>query len=456
MDHRHCTDFSHANASRAVAGDGLPPTGPGMPTVAGTGLTRRTLLLRGLGAGIAVYGASALRWADLAAGTAEAATAPAGAVLVSVFAPGGLDGMSLLAPVGDPRYAPLRGRLALKDGHRFAPDDRLRWHPAAAPLAQLADEGLLTVIPAVGYSNADQSHFTSRHYWEVGATDTRLATGWMGRLLDASGDATNPLQGLSLAAQLAPSLATARVPVAAIGNPADYHLWTRGVWGRVGDMMIERIGSIGAAHAGSADAALAAVGAAATQSHRLYGQLGAFRTDDGMLPAPPVPYPKGDGIFPSSLAALAAMLAAGLPLRCVALDAPGDYDTHDNQPRDFAEGVGLLSQGLLAFQRDLEARGLADRVVVHMWSEFGRRARANSAMGTDHGAGGVSLLIGSRVRGGLIGEFPGLSRLDEDGNLRSTTDFRSLYASLGEQWLGVDASRFLPDAGRFARVALLR
>ena len=150
------------------------------------------------------------------------------------------------------------------------------------------------------------------------------------------------------------------------------------------------------------------------------------------------------------------MLAAGLPLRVVALTAPGGYDTHDAQAQDLADGLKLTADSLLAFQRDLEARGLADRVLVHVWSEFGRRAKENGSGGTDHGAAGTGFLIGSRVNGKMIGEAPGVQKLDEDGNLRATADYRGLYAALLEGWLGADAEAIIPGARKFARPTILR
>jgi uncharacterized protein (DUF1501 family) len=150
------------------------------------------------------------------------------------------------------------------------------------------------------------------------------------------------------------------------------------------------------------------------------------------------------------------MLSAGLPLHVVALTAAGGYDTHDNQAAELADGLKLTADSLLAFQRDLEARGLADRVLVHVWSEFGRRATENGSGGTDHGAAGTGFLIGSRVAGKMIGEFPGLSKLDPDGNLRPTSDFRGLYAAILEDWLGTDAAAIIPNAKRFARPKILR
>ena len=111
---------------------------------------------------------------------------------------------------------------------------------------------------------------------------------------------------------------------------------------------------------------------------------------------------------------------------------------------------------LLAFQRDLEARGLADRVVVHVWSEFGRRAKENGSNGTDHGAAGAGFLIGSRVNGTMIGEFPGLAKLDEYGNLRATSDFRGLYSSLAADWFGVDPAAVFGAGARVARPRVVR
>ena len=149
------------------------------------------------------------------------------------------------------------------------------------------------------------------------------------------------------------------------------------------------------------------------------------------------------------------MLGRGLPLRCVALTAPGDYDTHADQASRLPDQIRLTFDALAAFQRDLDARGLGNRVLVHVWSEFGRRAEQNGS-GTDHGAAGIGLLLGSRVRPQMLGEFPGLAKLDDLGNLRATSDFRSLYCALLEQWFGVDAAPIVPGAARFARPQLVK
>jgi uncharacterized protein (DUF1501 family) len=455
----HCNGLSRSrllHRAAAEAGRGLPAIEPGMPLPAGTGLSRRSFVAQSLGAMLAVYGGSKLHLGALEEGIAAAATLPNQSVLVSIFLEGGADSLSVLSPQGDPLYRKLRPKLALAGGTTFAEDNRLHWHPATNGLAQLYGEKKVTVMPAIGYTNADQSHFTSRHYWEVGATDVNLRTGWLGRYLDRTGTMDNPLQGLSLDSSLAPALATAKVPVASIDGPDQYDFWSNRVWGEVEERMLAAIGSLGAR--GSSDPALSAAANVTAQVDRLRNQLLPFQSsDDKPAFASPVAYPKSDDEFPKRLAGLAAMLAAGLPLRVIALSAPGHYDTHSDQAGDLAEGLQLTSDSLLAFQRDLEARGIADRVLVHVWSEFGRRAEENGSAGTDHGAAGVGFLIGTRTTGTMIGEFPGLQNgLDGDGNVKATSDFRAVYSGLLEQWLGVDAGAVIPGADAFARPVLVR
>jgi uncharacterized protein (DUF1501 family) len=356
--------------------------------------------------------------------------------------------LSVLSPQGDSLYATLRPTLALSGGTPLAEDNRLHWHPALGGLQTLYAEKKVTVLPAVGYTHPDQSHFTSRHYWEVGATDPQLNTGWLGRYLDKTGTKNNPLQGLSLDDSLAPALATASMPVASISTPDDYSFYSNRVWGEVEQRMLQGIGLLGNQHT---DPGLVTAGNVSTQVDRLRRQLTPFHSYTS-----PVAYPSSDDPFPKRLAGLAAMLGSGLPLQCVSLTAPGSYDTHTNEAGALSDGLQLTSDSLLAFQRDLEARGLSDRVLVHVWTEFGRRAQENGDSGTDHGAAGAGFLIGSRVTGTMVGEFPGLkSGLDNDGNLIETADFRGVYAALLEQWLGVDAAAVIPKASSFPRPTLI-
>jgi uncharacterized protein (DUF1501 family) len=130
----------------------------------------------------------------------------------------------------------------------------------------------------------------------------------------------------------------------------------------------------------------------------------------------------------------------------VSLNAVGGYDTHSDEAATLSTNLEQTIESVVAFQRDLEARKLDNRVLIQLWSEFGRRPRENGS-GTDHGAAGVAFLIGSRARGKMVGEFPGLSKLDENENLVNTSDFRALYAALLGQWFQTEAGLVIPQAG---------
>ncbi|HSX23116.1 MAG TPA: DUF1501 domain-containing protein [Gaiellaceae bacterium] len=448
-----CTRTELLRKAVAEAGRGLPAIEPGMPIPAGTGLSRRSFLLGSSGLALAVFGGSSLLSARAVEAGIEAASSSR--ILVSVFLSGGADTLSVLFPAGDSLYRQYRPGLGLDPtgATTFAEDPRLYWHPSAASLATLHTEGKVTVLPAVGYDHPDKSHFTSRHYWEVGATDPHLRTGWLGRYLDTVNTPDNPLQGLSLDTGLQPSLAAVSAPVAALDSPDKYAFSdSRIATFPLEAQMLKAAGALGSAHAVGTDPALKQAGNAAKQSLHLHTQLGTFSNFNTK-----VTYPTSADPFPHRLAGLAAMIQAGLPLHCVSITAPGHYDTHAAQPQALSDGLKLTSDALLAFQRDLEARGLADRVLVHVWSEFGRRAQENGSQGTDHGAAGIGFLIGSRVAGGMIGQYPGLKTgLDSQGNLVPTADFRGVYSALIAQWLGGDPTRVIPNASAFAQPALLR
>jgi uncharacterized protein (DUF1501 family) len=443
-----CEEFSRSQLFRgaaAEAGRGLPAIEPGMPEPAGTGLTRRRMLSRSAGLALAVYGASKIPLAAFEPGIAEAAQAPK--VLVSIYFEGGIDALSVLAPVGDPLYAKLRPRLAEKRGAGpvFSEDHRLQWHPQAAPLAALHAEGKVAAFPAIGYRHPDESHFTSRHYYEIGQIDVHERAGWLGRYIDLAGDEANPLQGLSMDGMLSPTIATARKPVAAISSVDSF--WMESRAGALEGQLHESFARFGALPSDSS--ALLQIRKAAAETEQVRAELGAL----GAFTSP-VAYPPTE--IAHKLAGLADFLERGLPMRVVTVRAAGHYDTHSDQAQALVKGLGETCGAILAFQRDLEARGLDDRVMIEMWSEFGRRPAENGSGGTDHGAAGCAFVIGSRCHGKMVGEYPGLRKLDVNENVRATTDFRAMYCSLLEQWLGFDAARVIPGAKRFGRPRLVR
>jgi uncharacterized protein (DUF1501 family) len=453
-----CDDFTRSQLLRrgaAIAGKGLPGIEPGMPLPAGTGMDRRTFLLRSAGAALSVYGASMLGPRHFEEGIAQAAAAGGAGepVLVSIFMEGGWDALSVLAPVGEARYKELRPVLGLQEGAGkvFTEDETLMWHPAAGGLAELHEEGKVTVFPAIGYEPSEESHFTSRHYWEVGQLDANARSGWMGRYLDLVGDPDNPLQGLSLDYSLAPALATETMPVAAVSSPADYTMWAYGLGEPVTGPALETFGALGALPAPS-PAYAQARGASYDTSLVLEEMASFVSTEKESGDHASVTYPPGE--FAERLAVLAAMLHNGMPIKCVSLNAVGSYDTHAGEVDTLSTNLEQTVPALVAFQRDLEARGLDQRVLVQLWSEFGRRPRENGS-GTDHGAGGVAFLIGTSAAGKMIGEFPGLTNLDENENLIRTSDYRGMYCSLLEQWFQTEAGLVIPEAATFERPALV-
>jgi uncharacterized protein (DUF1501 family) len=453
-----CNDFTRAQLLRrgvAIAGKGLPKIEPGMPLPAGTGLDRRTFLLRSAGAALSIYGASMLSPRHFEEGIAQAAAAapPDQPVLVSIFMEGGWDALSVLAPVGEAKYKELRPALALAEGSGkvFSEDETLMWHPAAAGIAELHEEGKVTVFPAIGYEPSEESHFTSRHYWEVGQLDANARSGWMGRYLDLVGEANNPLQGLSLDYSLAPALATASMPVAAVSSPADYTMWAYGLGEPVTAPALQAFGALGALPAPSP--AYAQARSASYDTNLVLEEMADFvTTEKESGDSSAVAYPPGE--FAERLAVLAAMLHTGMPIKCVSLNAVGSYDTHAGEADTLTTNLEQTVPALVAFQRDLEARGLDQRVLISLWSEFGRRPKENGS-GTDHGAGGVALLIGTRAAGKMVGEFPGLSKLDENENLIKTSDYRGMYCSLLEQWFQTEAGLVIPEAASFERPLLV-
>jgi uncharacterized protein (DUF1501 family) len=454
-----CNDFTRSQLLRrgaAVAGRGLPVIEPGMPLPAGTGLDRRTFLLRTAGAALSVYGASMLSPRHFEEGIAQASAAagPNQPVLVSIFMEGGWDALSVLAPVKEAKYKELRPTLGLTEGSGkvFTEDENLMWHPSAGGLAELHEEGKVTVFPAIGYEPQDESHFTSRHYWEVGQLDTNARSGWMGRYLDLVGEPNNPLQGLSLEYSLAPALATETMPVAAVASPADYTMWANGLGEPVMAPALETFGALGALGAPS-PAYAQARNASYDTSLVLSKMAGFVKSEQESGDHSAVTYPTGE--FAERLAVLAAMLHTEMPIKCASLNAVGSYDTHSNEATTLATNLEQTVAALVAFQRDLEARKLDQRVLIQLWSEFGRRPRENGS-GTDHGAGGVAFLIGSRASGQMVGEFPGLTNLDENENVLKTSDFRGMYCSLLEQWFQTEAGLVIPEAASFERPVLVR
>ncbi|MFN0092791.1 MAG: DUF1501 domain-containing protein [Acidimicrobiales bacterium] len=405
------------------------------------GLTRRNLLERGVGLWIGTAALAGLSTRGvLEAASAQAAAAPDATILVSLYLDGGNDGLNTLVPLADPLYPKLRARLGVDPATALPLPGvaEFGWHPSLAGLRALYDQGKVAVLPSVDFSDADQSHFNSAAYWRRGIVGPSFeTTGWLGRTLDIVGVPDNPLQAISVSYSPDPVLASKRAATATVYDPNGFDFYIGDVWESDGFQAAYR----NAAGGRSTSEALMAARRTYANAFRVQDQLAPLRVDDDH-PLPPVPVAYPDTDLGKGLQNLARMLGAGFGTRIAALSA-GGYDTHDEQAETHKELLTDLGDSLAAWQADLTARGLSSRVLTMVWSEFGRRPEENDT-GTDHGAGGLMLIVGDRANGGIRSEFPGLAQLDEDDNLRVTTEFRTVYATLLESWLGVEAARVLP------------
>jgi uncharacterized protein (DUF1501 family) len=440
--HRACDDFHSTSESRRRSFLDTP-------------LSRRQVIGRGLGAGLAVYAAKAMPLARiLEAASAEAAVAPNAPVVVAVFLPGGCDLLDTIVPVSQyGRYADLRPGVKI-DAPLPLGATGLGVHPQLAGLKALFDAGKVGLMPGIDYANPDLSHFHSRHFWETGLITPDQATGWLGRWLDRAGSPDNPLQGVSMDYSLSPVLRSGSAPVAAVSSPDGAQFWIPGMWGTAFDRAMETWTQISSSKPSAPGPA--AAHAASRQAKAVADILAPYQKDDkGNDPLKgTVPYPEGD--LSERLQVLAGMLSLPLGIRVATVDANGDFDTHDNQAEELGKGLADVGGALAAFQADLEARGVADRVLTLVWSEFGRRPEQNDSGGTDHGAGGIAWVQGTRVTSGVLTDYPDLNKFDSEDNLNVTVDFRRVYCSVLEQWLGTDASQVIPNAGAFGRLQLVR
>lgn len=367
-------------------------------------------------------------------------------VLVVVQLGGGNDGLNTIVPVGDTRYYAVRPTLAIPRDQTLPLVDGLGLAPGLAALKPLYDTGQVTIVQGVGYPNPSRSHFRAMEIWQTGSPTTSERTGWLGRYLDANcGGEDDPLRAVNIGNGLTRSLWTDHTLVPSItsfegfqmptdpGRPEDHdHLLAA---------FAELYGSPGAIRPNEEHIRRIGQEFQATAAHVQRIAAGYRST---------VEYPRH--AFAQGLRQIAQVLAADLGTR-IAYISLGGFDTHANQARVHDHLLTMLAEGLAAFQRDLEGLGLADRVVVLCFSEFGRRVAENGSLGTDHGAAAPLLLIGTRLRGGLVGTHPSLEDL-AGGDLKHAVDFRQVYATLLQHWLGADPVAVL--GGAFGALPLLR
>ncbi len=408
-------------------------------------LTRRQFL--GSGAGLsAVALGGALPGLFVRAADAAAKADRSDCVLVVVELGGGNDGLNTVIPYEDDLYHKARPTLHVAKEQVQKLTDHVGLHPSMEAAARLFKDGRLAVVQGVGYPEPDRSHFRSMEIWQTASTAKRApATGWLGRVLDATtkeGD-EEALAGLALTDSRPQALLADRLSVAVVKQIENFNTG-------VGDTpdadppraKLLRQLSTGATVKGEPIPFLR------RQAETAYRTAAKLREAAANYQSQ-VEYP---GDLGAQLRRAAQVIAANLGVRLLWV-SQGGYDTHSKQGPAHQALLAELSGALAAFQKDLDKHKLADRVLVMTFSEFGRRVAENASQGTDHGAASCLFLCGSKVTGGLAGTYPSLAKLGE-GDLVHTVDFRAVYATVLEKWLGCDAEKVLGE--KFKGMELLK
>lgn len=401
-------------------------------------LTRRDFVKRGvalvtLGTAHAMLppvfkGAYALHASDAGPST----LAGAGRTLLILQLAGGNDGLNTVIPYRDPAYATLRPTLKVAPDGMIPLSDNVALHPKLAALKPIWDARKLAVVQGVGYSEPSFSHFQSMLIWQHGGARAATGDGWLGSYLARlESEEHDPLRGFNVGGTVAPELYSAQAPVVSATDAASYGFK---------QLAPEQ------AEAGRRQAALLKLYEQFPKSMPYAALLETTASDAvdssqaitaAAARTPSVAYPQTS--IGSALMLVSQVVASGAPLR-VAHVTLGGFDTHAAQVSEHERLLGELADGLAAFYADLASYGMDGEVLTMTWSEFGRRAAENASAGTDHGTAAPLFVIGGTTQGGLYGEAPSLENLDA-GNLKFTTDFRSVYASVLERWVGVS-----PDA----------
>jgi uncharacterized protein (DUF1501 family) len=439
-------------------------------------LTRRRLLQYGAAGMASVYAAKALGWESIWEEIAHAGPPTTDKSLVVLYLAGGNDGLNTIVPSSATDYAkyvqqrptihrgqgPTGGGVVgsqpvPNSGGELAFSNPLVSTPGGGDngdanfgFDKLYGDGLggagsdLALLPAVDYTPPNLSHFDSSDYWFSGAL-AKLTTGWLGRWVDLYGSANNPLQAISIDSALSKTIRTQTAPVCTLSSLSNTGFRMTGPGGSYspsgGDTSAidanARVRELSGVPAGSGNAHLG-------RSRGTYGLAVDVYDDVKALGTPvyPTNYPSGQ--LGRRLRLAAFMLGANLGTRIVTIHW-GSFDTHGSQVSSQDPQLSELSRALGAFQADLANRGVEDKVVTMVFSEFGRRVAENDS-GTDHGAGGLMLMSGSSVKGGSASPFPGLTTLDSDGDVRVPTDFRSVYQAVLNEWLGGDPAAILPNS----------
>ncbi len=354
-------------------------------------------------------------------------------ILVIIQLAGGNDGLNTVVPHTDDRYYNLRPGIGLRENLLNINDD-LALHPACQELHHLYNEGNLSIIQNVGYPNPNRSHFRSTEIWETGSdSDTFQREGWLGRFLD------NSCSGSPIAADSDPAAVhvSDMIPQSYLSNRS-HSLFGMKAYGKFdrsddpADLAYEKL--LQADHIeGNATYLQQTMMNTLVTERRVERIIAKYKAQAN--------YP--NTTLAQSLKRVAALVHANMETRVYYVSQSG-YDTHANQLNNHQRLLSELSAAMGAFQNDLNAHKKDDQVMTMTFSEFGRRPAENGSGGTDHGTAAPLFVMGSKVKGGLLGSAPDLG-ISEKEDLEYATDFRGIYSSVIDKWLEADSSQILGE-----------
>jgi len=359
---------------------------------------------------------------------------PKGRILVVVQLDGGNDGLNTVVPYRDDEYRKLRPKLAIPAGEVKKVDDRIGLHPSLEPFSKLLEQQRLAIVQGVGYPNPNRSHFDSMAIWHTARTTVdKAAPGWLARAIDRRPGPGGDVPGLHIheAFPLPGALAGGRQVVPSVARLEQFRRRLGMPQGNEAAGQIEALDRLARQDRGESGSLLQFVERCSLITYASSARLERVQQDGS---AAKVEYPDFYGLA-RRLRLIAQLVKAGLstPIYYTHLDG---FDTHSSQLQQHANLLRELGMSLKAFLDDLEKSGESERVVVLVFSEFGRRLGENGSGGTDHGTAAPVFLLGKPVKAGLHGSYPDLTRL-EDGDPIHAVDFRRVYATVLDRWLGV-------------------
>jgi uncharacterized protein (DUF1501 family) len=395
----------------------------------GCSCSRREFFARGL------YGIGVTAALPLVMNRTAAALAMQGAasekhpdrILIVLEMSGGNDGLNTIVPYGDPAYYRARPTIGIRQKEVIQFADGYGFHPSMVGFERLYKDGMLAVVHGCGYDNPVLSHFSSMGFWHTGVPHGGETLGWLGRLADQDLDSKTKNLIVNIGNSQSLAVRSGRHSPLVFSDPLRFR--------REGNedekQVMVQLGQ-GRKTQNSMLEFLTSTAANADESSEFVRKAAAgYRTT--------VDYGIGGG----DLQRIAALIAAGMPTRIYyATTQGGSFDTHVQQADLHSRLLMYMADGVRAFMEDMKRIGRADDVAIVMFTEFGRRVEENGSLGTDHGTAGPMFIIGKGLKGGSYGQHPSLTNLD-DGNMKMTTDFRRVYSTMIQEWLGYENSQVI-------------